>query len=290
MQLKISNEIIKKEYPILGAKLMSEKYGLSRRYFICRASLLRIKVIRHNKLDRYCSKCNKIIAKYQKNTLCRNCTAKERYKLRGVFSHNNSKLWNDVEIDYLIKNYTDTSIEELTTNLNRNWSSIMHKAYRLGLKRNPKFMIEGNLKGREIFKLHNPTNNLIAREKARASLIKLYQEHPEKLLNARLKRNQMTNIEKKVSEYLDSIEISYEWNKYIKTVNTFRFPDFKIGNLIIECDGMYWHNKTKEQDISRQKELEALGFKVIRFNDSQILKNFEEVKNCIQLELNQLKK
>lgn len=288
MRLKFSNELLKKEYPILGAKLMSEKYGLREKYFVCRASILGIK-FQKAKADRHCSKCNKVIAKYQKNILCRNCSSKEVYLNREVFSHNNSKLWNNIEIDYLTKNYYNSTIKELTNNLNRNWNSITHKAHRLNLKRNPKFMEEGNIKGRKTMKLNNPSKNPITKEKIRNSLIKLYNKHPEKLLNARLKRNQMTLIEKKVSEYLDELGISYEWNKYVKTINTFRFPDFKIGNLIIECDGLYWHNKQKDKDESRQRELEALGFKVIRFNDKQILKNFDEVKNCIQLELNQLK-
>ena len=87
--------------------------------------------------------------------------------------------------------------------------------------------------------------------------------------------------------YLDSIGIKYDWNKVVRTRTTWRFPDFRIDNLIIEADGLYWHNKNKEGDKKRQLELEALGFKVIRFSDKEILKNFEEVKKCIQLELNQ---
>jgi very-short-patch-repair endonuclease len=44
---------------------------------------------------------------------------------------------------------------------------------------------------------------------------------------------------------------------------------------------------TKEEDEARQKELEEMGFNVIRFTDTEILKHFEGVKECILLKLNQ---
>ena len=93
-------------------------------------------------------------------------------------------------------------------------------------------------------------------------------------------RNKKTNIEKEIADLLDSLGIKYEFNKCVKTRTTFRFPDFTVGDLIIECDGMYWH-QDKEKDNARQKELEELGFKVIRFNDEEILNDLIKVKEKI---------
>jgi very-short-patch-repair endonuclease len=47
-------------------------------------------------------------------------------------------------------------------------------------------------------------------------------------------------------------------------------------NLIIECDGHNFHEKTKEQaqkDKQRNRDLQSAGYKVIRFTGSEIFKN-----------------
>jgi very-short-patch-repair endonuclease len=152
----------------------------------------------------------------------------------------------------------------------------------LKLKRNPLFLYKNSA----FSSINIPMYNQNSKNKAKESLRKLYLNHPEKLLNARLKRNNMTLIEKKIANLLDELRIKYEWNKYIRTKNTWRFPDFKIGNLVIECDGIYWHKNTQEKDKQREQELEDIGLEVIRFDDKQILNNLEDVKKCIMQKLN----
>jgi very-short-patch-repair endonuclease/DNA-directed RNA polymerase subunit RPC12/RpoP len=289
MRCSINKEVFKQEYPLLGPKEFSKKYNLNRSTIRNWGWKLQIRYNAPKKKLRFCNDCGKQISSYQKlkRQLCRNCSAKINYINRGIFTHNHGKLWKEIEVQDLKDNYYNNTKEDLCYALGRNWSSILHKAQRLKLVRNPKFTEEGNKKGRETMKLNNPMLNPETRERATNSLKNLYKEHPEKLLNSKLKRNQMTLIEKKMSELLDSLNINYEWNKYVRTKNTWRFPDFKINNknLIIECDGLYWHKENKIEDEIRQKELEAIGYKVIRFTDEEILKNIDSVKNNILKEV-----
>ncbi len=286
MQVVWYDDYLRKEYSLLGAKRFAKKYNINPSTITSRASKLGI-VFKNYKSDIFCLFCNKKIGKYdtRKKDLCRNCSAKEVYKKRGSFTHKNGNLWTNEEILLLKKEYYGLDKKELCKKFNRGWSSITHKVNRLGLKRNPKFMEEGNKKGREWFKENNPMKNPIYKEKARKSLNELYRKNPDKLLNARLRRNQMTKIEKVVSIILDRNKINYKWNKYVRTKKTWRFPDFMIGNLIIECDGLYWHEGNEDKDLERQKELEEIGYKVIRFSDIEILNQEEFVERCILQEL-----
>jgi intein/homing endonuclease len=221
-----------------------------------------------------CSKCNNLMFLEKRRAgskpICKSCKnpIESKRKFKGWY------IWED----NIIKNYYYDKNKEFLMELlpQRTWPGILHRAQRLKIKR------WGELKwGKNKFSnTKNPMFDEKAKEKARNSLKKFYNLHPEMLLNARLKRDKMTLIEKKMANLLDSMGIKYEWNKVIRTKSTFRFPDFKIGNKIIECDGLYWH-KDINKDRLRQKELEDLGFEVMRFNDKEILNNLEEVKKCL---------
>ncbi|MBN1760654.1 MAG: DUF559 domain-containing protein [Chitinispirillaceae bacterium] len=60
-------------------------------------------------------------------------------------------------------------------------------------------------------------------------------------------------------------------------------------NLIIEVDGSI-HNDPKMQkhDAFRQHELEACGFTVIRFTNTEVLKAIESVRRAIQFKIQDL--
>lgn len=59
--------------------------------------------------------------------------------------------------------------------------------------------------------------------------------------------------------------------------------------LIIEVGG-YSHQiqENEIKDIERQKNLEELGFKILRFKDSEVLKGMNEVKRVIQVNVENL--
>jgi very-short-patch-repair endonuclease len=265
MREEINKELIIKEYPLIGAEGMAKKYGKDKKYYTRRASILGVKW--QSKKVRFCSKCKNKISPYNKTSdLCLSCSAKEVYKKRGAFS--SGTIFSPIEIQFLKDNYYNYSKELLCNSLNRSWNSISHKALRLNLKRNKKFLEEGNNKGRLYFINNNPMKN----EKYR-----LKSMNKQKTIFSRTKMNK---LEKRVADYLDSIGVKYEFNKLIRTKSSFKFPDFTIGNKIIECDGLHWH-QDKEKDKKREEEIKEVGFDIIRFNDKEIIKNFEEVKRCI---------
>ena len=85
-----------------------------------------------------------------------------------------------------------------------------------------------------------------------------------------------TYAEKLLKTFLTG-KIDFEFQKIIYTDNKhFFIADFYIPskNLIIELDGEY-HNDAKQQDkdIWRTNILNSLGYKVIRFKNSQIIES-----------------
>ena len=51
--------------------------------------------------------------------------------------------------------------------------------------------------------------------------------------------------------------------------------------LIIEIDG-YSHEGNFEEDKSRQNKLEELGFNILRFSESEVRRNIEQVLTVIE--------
>ena len=53
-------------------------------------------------------------------------------------------------------------------------------------------------------------------------------------------------------------------------------------NLIIEVDGSIHDSpEAQEKDRIRQKELEAAGFRVVRFTNEEVLKNMDSVRRVL---------
>ncbi len=95
-----------------------------------------------------------------------------------------------------------------------------------------------------------------------------------KNLNRNIPKNR-SFLEKKVEWFLKERNYEFFANKAIaRNVRDIRgqqryfFPDFTLGNLLIECDGIYWHDK--ERDKKRDKELNDLGYNIVRFTEDQI--------------------
>ena len=55
--------------------------------------------------------------------------------------------------------------------------------------------------------------------------------------------------------------------------------------LVIEIDGGY-HDETQEEDIRRQKSIEQLGWKVLRFTDEDVEEDAEAVARAVAKALN----
>ena len=81
-----------------------------------------------------------------------------------------------------------------------------------------------------------------------------------------------SSIEFSIRKILDILKIKYEVNQQVGSY----FPDIIIpcANLIIECDGDYWHNKpgAQEKDKERDKYLREQGYEVVRIWEHEIKK------------------
>lgn len=96
-----------------------------------------------------------------------------------------------------------------------------------------------------------------------------------------------TKIELKVKDILDKHNVKYKYDQPVNVGKNRRFPDFRIGDLVIECDGTYWH-KDKTRDIKRNKELINAGYILLHFSENTINKNIIKVEKCILKKLNEL--
>lgn len=83
-----------------------------------------------------------------------------------------------------------------------------------------------------------------------------------------------TKIEVKIQKFLKKLKIDFFTHQYIKEIEHGYQCDILIPsmNLVIECDGDYWHKYPVGRDIDhiRTKELIENGFKVLRLWEFEI--------------------
>ena len=102
-------------------------------------------------------------------------------------------------------------------------------------------------------------------------------------------RNNMTFPEKKIwYEFLRKLDIPINRQKIIDIY----IVDFYCSkaNLVIEIDGdTHFSDDKISDDEKRTKRLESFGFKVIRYNNDEIINNFdncaEEILSILEKEL-----
>ena len=95
----------------------------------------------------------------------------------------------------------------------------------------------------------------------------------------RCKRYKATAIEIKVSLFLSENFIEFEKEKYFSGLGG--FVDFYVPkyNIVIECDGAYWHGLpgAKERDERRDKFLLGVGINVLRLPEENINNDWDNV-------------
>lgn len=111
------------------------------------------------------------------------------------------------------------------------------------------------------------------------SMKKYLEEHPEVLENRKaISINQFsdkfTDIEEIIANELDKIGWPYQHNCKIGKY----FPDFVIGDIIIECDGEYWH-KDISKEAARDTYLKDRGYKIHHLKGKTI---FQDPSGCIK--------
>ncbi len=96
-----------------------------------------------------------------------------------------------------------------------------------------------------------------------------------------------SSIEVKIQNFLKELGIEFFTHQYMKIENGYQC-DILIPsmNLVIECDGDYWHRYPIGRDIDkvRTKELIQKGFKVLRLWEREIrIMNISDFKKKINL-------
>lgn len=94
----------------------------------------------------------------------------------------------------------------------------------------------------------------------------LYAQHPEKHPNRKLagNRKKMTYPEKVAFDWLKSSGIEFDHQYKIQLADKAIYPDFRVGNLLIEIDGSYWHDS--DADRLRDSALKGMGYEVVRID------------------------
>lgn len=114
--------------------------------------------------------------------------------------------------------------------------------------------------------------------------------NPKLKTTAHTLRYSMTKAEACLWKYvLKAKQTGYTFNRQRPVLNYIADFMCKKLNLIIEVDGItHTREDVIEKDAVRQKKLEEVGFKVIRFADEDVLKNIQYVKQNIYLTIKQL--
>ena len=87
---------------------------------------------------------------------------------------------------------------------------------------------------------------------------------------ARKNRHNLTDAEIRVKSYLSKARIPYKKQRVIKSPNKLYIADFLLfSRIVLEIDGEY-HNSNEqiEKDTNRTKDIERLGYTVIRMKNS----------------------
>ncbi len=117
------------------------------------------------------------------------------------------------------------------------------------------------------------------------------EETKQKLRDIRLKQIfpiKDTSIEVKIQDYLKRLGVDFFTHQHIKEIKHEYQCDILIPslNLIIECDGDYWHKYPigLEKDHIRTKELIENGFKVLRLWEREIkVMSIDDFKNRLKI-------
>lgn len=94
-----------------------------------------------------------------------------------------------------------------------------------------------------------------------------------------------TSIEVKMQQVLK--ENSIKFKKHEPLLNKYQVDILIEPNLIIECDGNYWHNYPDGLDADRKRDanLKNAGYQVVRFWESDINNNlnacFDKIQKCL---------
>lgn len=99
-----------------------------------------------------------------------------------------------------------------------------------------------------------------------------------------------TSLELRFKSFLDEYKLDYQNQKRVNFNDKYYIPNFTIDNLIVECDGLYWHSDECRPDdyhLLKKEAYDSLGYNSLFFREDEIREKFDIVKSVL---LNQLGK
>lgn len=89
------------------------------------------------------------------------------------------------------------------------------------------------------------------------------------------------------------VDFVIDLTRKCKNSDEYVYPEFKDLKYIIELDGHEYHSNKKQvnYDYERERDLQELGYKVIRFTGSQMYNNpFSSIDKLVQIILNDMRR
>lgn len=125
-------------------------------------------------------------------------------------------------------------------------------------------------------------------EETKEKLRLFMKNNPKNNVNFKLaKKGYITKIERIMKSILDNDFINYiqqfNINKY--------FVDFYLPkyNLVIECDGEYWHRNKELEDLERDNIIKNHGFQIIHIKEVEF-ENLDHVREVVQTGIKTIEK
>jgi len=111
---------------------------------------------------------------------------------------------------------------------------------------------------------------------------------PRDTARARQLRRAATPAEQLLWRYLARSQLGAKFSRQIP-LGPF-FADFLCRELklVVECDGIS-HDREPERDASRDRFMQAEGYRVLRFTNADVLGNTEGVIAAIRMEIERLR-
>lgn len=217
-----------------------------------------------------CPICGKL--KYgQVSPVCIKCG---REKIKG------HTYWKPEEIDYIKNHYPKEGAGPISKVLNKTYNQVRDRAGKLGVKLSEEtFYRLVHVKAKEFMTINNPMKKPEVQQKVK-NWIASHPEIAEKTFSAlqtghqKLEKSKPSKLEFKLREVLTKHGIKFEPSALIGNKIV---VDIKIGNIIIQADGDWWHGHPRfeplnERQISQQKRdrsqeayLKKCGFTIVRF-------------------------
>lgn len=229
--------------------------------------------------DATCANCGNAF-QYQRASrprkFCGNECFRQYQALNGVFAKGRDEI-----AAYICGQYPTANLEELIEETGLSLAAIVGIAHRNGIHRSDETKRATYDGFRERMAENNPMHN----PETVSKVITYWEKHPEEMTAKTVKalqnrqRSTTSQLEKRCAEYLDELGIDYEHQAIIKD----KFVvDFRIGSVILQCDGDYWHGhkrleplterqlKQQKRDAAQDKYLKACGYTVIRVWESDM--------------------